>query len=120
VPEVVVEGETNRMMAQFQSDVARAGLKFDDYLKQTGKTIEDLKKDWRPDAEKYAKNQMLMNKLSIEEDISPEKDAVEVEVDKIVANYKDADRDRARIYVETLMTNDLIFAFLEKQGEKAV
>ncbi len=120
VPEIVIEGEINRMMAQFQSDVTRAGLKFEDYLKQTDKKEEDLRKEWHPDAEKYAKNQMVLNKIAIEEDIVPKKEDLEAEVDKIMANYKDANRDRATIYVETLMTNDLIFAFLEKQVEKTL
>jgi len=115
-PQIVIDGELNRMLAQFKSDVARAGIEFNDYLEKSGKTIEDLRKDWTPDAEKYAKNQMIMNKIALDENIVPKIEVVEEEVSKIMKNYKDADKDRARIYVETLMTNDLIFEFLEKQA----
>lgn len=115
IPEVVIEGELNRMVSQFKGDVARAGMEFDKYLEQTGKKEEDLRKEWRQDAEKYAKNQMVMNKIAIEENLVPEKKLVDEEVEKIIKNYKDADRNRAKTYVETMITNDMIFKFLEKQ-----
>ena len=103
------------MLAQMKGDIERMGLKFDDYLKHIKKTEEDMKKDLRPDAEKRAKSQLALNKIAVEEKIEPNKEAVEKEVAHIVAQYKDADPERARIYVETMLTNEEVFKFFEAQ-----
>lgn len=115
MPEILVESELEKMLAQMKGDIERMGLKFDDYLKHIKKTEEDMKKDLRPDAEKRAKSQLALNKIAVEEKIEPNKEAVEKEVAHIVAQYKDADPERARIYVETMLTNEEVFKFFEAQ-----
>ena len=42
------------------------------------------------------------------------KEDVEAEVDHIVEHYADADRERATVYAETILTNEKVFKFLEK------
>jgi trigger factor len=42
MPKVMIESELRKMQAQFEDDIARAGLKIDDYLKHIKKTKEDL------------------------------------------------------------------------------
>jgi len=115
VPEVLIEAEVNRMMAQFQGDVERIGMKFKDYIKNSGKKIEDLRSAWKPDAEKYAKNQMILNKIAIEEKIEPDKKLREEQIEGILKTYKDAERERVEIYVDTIITNDMVLEFLEGQ-----
>jgi len=115
LPDVIINSELDRMEAQFKSDVERLGMKFEDYLKQTEKKIEDLRVEWKPDAENYAKNQMILNKIAIEEKIEPDKEKRDLEVKEILKNYKDAKRERVEIYVDTIMTNDLVLGFLENQ-----
>lgn len=39
-------------MYRLQADIANVGFKFEDYLKQINKTEEDLRKEWRTEAEK--------------------------------------------------------------------
>ncbi len=115
LPEILVESELHRMLGQFKGDVERAGMQLDKYLEETKKTEDDLKKSWRPDAEKYAKNQLLMNEIARAEGLSADKEEVDKEVDAILAHYKDADKHSARVYIETVLTNKLVFEFLEKQ-----
>ncbi|MFC1720991.1 trigger factor [Patescibacteria group bacterium] len=119
LPEIVVESELDRMMHQFQGDIARMGLKFEEYIKHIKKTEEDLKKEWRTDAEKRAKTQLVLNKIAVEEKIVPEKEKIDHEVKHLMEHYKDADENAARSYVETILTNELVFQFLEGgKGEK--
>jgi len=119
VPEKLIQEEMNKMMAQFENDVSRMGLQFDEYLKHVGKDKEQMREEWRPDAEKNAKVQLLLNKIAAEEDIHPDKQRVEDETKKILEHYKDASGDRARNYVETILTNEAVFEFLEKQKQDA-
>ncbi len=115
LPKILIEGEQEKMLAGLEDDLARNGLQFDEYLKHIKKTKEDLKVDWRETAVKRAKSQVVLNNIAKDEGISPKEEEIKKEVDGIISHHKDADRFRVRIYVETFLTNELVFQFLEKQ-----
>jgi FKBP-type peptidyl-prolyl cis-trans isomerase (trigger factor) len=117
LPKVMVETELDRTQAQFSADVERMGVKLEDYLRHAKKTIEEVRKEWLPHAEKKAKLQLVLNEISKKEDIHPTAAEIEAEVAHIIEHYKDADRERAAVYAETVLTNEKVFEFLEKQGE---
>ena len=115
LPKVMIESELHKMQAQFEDDIARAGLKVEDYLKHLKKTPEDLKKEWVPDAEKRAKVQLIITKIALEEKIVADPEIVKKEVESLLKTYKDATEDRTRAYVEMMLTNEKVFAWLESQ-----
>lgn len=115
IPELMIDSELRRTEAQFKSDIERMNVKLEDYLKHAKKSIEDIRKEWTPHAEKKAKLQLVLNEIAKLEKIEPSKEEVEAEVDHIVEHYKDADRERASVYAETILTNDKVFEFLEAQ-----
>lgn len=114
LPDVMIESELERTQAQFSADIERMGVKLDDYMKHAKKTIEELRAEWKPHAEKKAKLQLILNEISVKEKIAPDKKEIEEEVNHIVEHYKDADRERATTYAETVLTNEKVFQFLEK------
>ncbi len=114
LPDIMVESELDRTQAQFTADVERMGVKLDDYLKHAKKTLEEIRKEWRPHAEKKAKLQLILNEIAKKEKISPTKKEIEEEVSHIVEHYKEADRERAAVYAETVLTNEKVFEFLEQ------
>ncbi len=89
------------------------GVKVEDYLKQAKKSIEDIRKDWRPHAEKKAKLQLILNKISETEKITADKKEIDEEVEHIIEHYKEADKERAYTYAETIITNEKVYKFLE-------
>jgi FKBP-type peptidyl-prolyl cis-trans isomerase (trigger factor) len=113
LPEIFVESEMKRIESQFGDDITRMGVKLEDYLKHAKKTIEDLRKDWRPHAEKKAKLQLILNEISKLEKIVLDEKEIESQVNHILENYKDADREQARVYVETVLMNEKVFQNLE-------
>lgn len=113
VPEIMLEAELDRTQAQFSSDIEKMGVKLDDYLKHAKKTLEEIRKDWVPHAEKKAKLQLILNAISVAENIKPDQKEIEEEVNHIVEHYKDADRERASVYAKTVLTNDKVFRMLE-------
>lgn len=115
LPKIIIDGELDKMLAQFQDDIGRSGMNFEDYLKHIKKTEEDLKKEWRETAIKRAKSQVILNNIAKDESLSPKEDDIKKEMEHILSHYKDADRFRVRMYVETFMTNELVFKFLEDQ-----
>jgi len=118
LPDVLIESELGRMVAQFKHDVAQMGIKFEDYLKHLKKTEDDMKKEWEKDAESRAKTQLIINKIADTEKLSPEKEQLEKEVEHILEHYQDADPERTRAYVDMVMTNEKVLEFLETPGEK--
>lgn len=115
MPKVMIESELRKMQAQFEDDIARAGLKIDDYLKHIKKTKEDLAKEWAPDAEKRSKVQLIITKIALDEKIEADPELVKKEVDNLLKTYKDATEDRTKAYVEMMLTNEKVFEWLENQ-----
>lgn len=113
LPKIIIEGELEKMSAQFKDDLAKSGVPYDEYLKHIKKTEEDMRKDWNETAVKRAKSQIILNTIAKEEKIAPEEAEIKKEMENILSHYKDAERFRVRMYVETFMTNDLVFQFLE-------
>lgn len=114
VPKVIVESELQKMLLQFEDDIKRAGATMEDYLKHVKKTKEDIQKEWMPTAEKKAKMQLILNKISEEEKILPDNDKVRSETEKIMILHPDADPMKARMYVAQMFLNEEVMQFLEK------
>jgi trigger factor len=110
---VFIEGEVSQMVATFEERVTRAGMTMEDYLKQIDKSYEDIRKEWRPDAEKRAKLQIIFNEIAHKENIVPNQEKLEREVSHIKEHYPEAQEHAIRVYVAAQMTNDLAFRFLE-------
>lgn len=115
VPEVLIAGETQKLLYRLEADIANMGLKIEDYLKQIGKTGEDLAKEWRGEAEKRAKLELVIHQIAEKESLKPAPEDVEKEAEMITKMYKDADPLRAHAYVEQMLTNEKVFAFLSEQ-----
>ncbi len=118
LPDIIVEHELDTMMHRMEGDIANMGIKTDDYLQHINKTREDLRNDWRPDAEKRALMQMVVTKIAEQEKLQATEDELLPEVTKVMENYKDADEQHVRAYVQQVVTNQKVFGFLEKGGKK--
>lgn len=118
VPNILVEGEMAKMIGGLKDDVARAGISFEDYLKQINKTEEDIRKEWREGAKRRAKMQLVFNEIAKKENITADNTIVENEVKKLLELYKGADADRARVYVETTLVNEQVVKLLEGEPKK--
>lgn len=113
LPQVMIDAELNQMFAQMEDDLARAQLNMNDYLAHIKKTKEDLAKEWSPSAEKRAKLQLILNAIAKKEGVKPDAGKVDEQVSALLAQYKDADERRVRIYVESVLTNDAVMEMLE-------
>ncbi|MSU55613.1 MAG: hypothetical protein EXS46_03715 [Candidatus Taylorbacteria bacterium] len=115
VPKALIESEIAKMLARFHDDITRMGMKMEDYLKHVKKSEDDMRKEWRPDAEKRGKLQLVWNAIAQQEKIFALKEAVEEEVKHILEHHKDADPLRANAYITMMLTNEKVFEFLESQ-----
>lgn len=113
LPEVIVEGELNNMLAQMKQDITRFGGTWEDYLGHSKKTEDQLKADWRKDAEKRAMSQLLLHKIAQVEKLTATEEEIEVELVRILATIQDADENRAKAYLYQALTNEKVLKFLE-------
>lgn len=125
IPDLLIESELGRMLARFQGEVEQVGMKFEDYLTQIKKTEDDLRKEWRGDAEKQAKFQLVLNEIAKKENITADPALVDAQVAHILASNKEANQSvtqasktSVHIYVETILTNEAVLSFLEKDETK--
>jgi len=115
VPAVLTESELLKMIGQLKDQVAHAGLEFDAYLKQVGKTEQDIHTEWKDEARKRATLQLVLNKIFDEEKLEIPENEIKHQTDQLVTYYKDANPVNVRIYVESMMINEKTWKFLEDQ-----
>ena len=112
-PTLIVESELEKLLLQFRDDVERFGGKYVDYLKHVKKSEDDLRKEWRPDAEKRAKLQLVLHEIATREKLIPTPEEIEGEAKHLIEHYKGADENRVRAYVANALTNQKAIEFLE-------
>lgn len=115
IPAILIESELDKMLAQFKDDVSRMNIKFEEYLEKIKKTEEELRTEWKLDAEKRAKFQLILNKISVAEEIKIPEEEIQKEVTHILEHYKEAKPENVRVYIESVMTNEKVFQLLEEQ-----
>ena len=116
LPDVIVDNEVERMMAQLKQDIENAGYTYENYLEQVGKSEDDIKQEWRPQAEKRAKTQLILNKIAAQEEVTPDTDEVNQQLEQIMQQHPDADREKARTFVETQLMNQKVLELFDEQA----
>jgi trigger factor len=104
------------MISEFGSNLENMGINIEDYLREIKKTIDDFKVEWKAEAEKRAKIQLILKKISDEEKISVDESQVNKEVEAILNQYKDADKSSVDTYVRNILQNESVWQFLEKEN----
>lgn len=115
IPDILINYEVNRSLAQLDYDLARNGLKMEDYLRQIKKTQAEVEQDLRPNAEKTTKIKLVIANIAKAEDLKTDPDKVTVEVNHILETYKDSpdkNEDHIRAYVEEVLLSQAVFEFL--------
>ncbi|KKS87815.1 MAG: Trigger factor [Parcubacteria group bacterium GW2011_GWC1_43_11b] len=110
---VLIENELQKMIGELEMQISQAGLAFDDYLTHLKKTRDDLKKDWRQDAEKRVGFGLTLEALAKAEKITAPEEELQKETDFLVIRYPEASPEQLRNYAQTVITHEKTFQFLE-------
>lgn len=87
IPECMFEAETEEILRQYDNRLKSQGLDLDTYMKYTGTTLESLRSDIRPDAEKRVKSRLALEKIAELEGITASEEDVAEEIAKIAKAY---------------------------------
>ena len=113
VPAIILSSEQEKMYAQIEADVARMGLTMEDYLAHSKKTKEQLFEEYKPEAEKRARYQLVINAIAKDAKLAPSDEEVEAEAEKLAAMYPGAEKARTAAYADMVLTNEKVLSMLE-------
>lgn len=113
VPELIIMSEQDKMFAQIESDISRSGMTMEDYLKHANKTRDALLEEFKPEAERRGRFQLLVNAIARDAQISASDEEVEIETQKLLQAYPGADKNRTQAYADMVLTNEKVFTLLE-------
>ena len=82
-PEVMVQNELENMIYDMNQNLAQQGLNLEQYLQWTGKTIEEMQKESRPEAEKRIKTRILLKNVIRMEKIT----CTDKEVEELIKEF---------------------------------
>lgn len=89
IPEKLIANEIHKMSHELEHGVARQGMDMAGYLKSINKTMDDLKKDFHPQAEERVKAALVMRQIAQEEKVQVEDKQIDEEIKQQMTMYKD-------------------------------
>jgi hypothetical protein len=95
------------------ANISGMGLSYDDYMKHLGKSEAEMREEFRSDAEKRVKMELLIAEIAKAEKLEPNAEETEKQVEEIMRGYPGADKERAKAYVEQIQINEQVFKLLE-------
>ncbi len=120
IPEILIQGELNKMWQEMSGQISSMGLKIEDYLKHLKKTKEDLEQDWRDDAIKRVKLGLIMQKIAVDAKIIIPSEEIEKQTESLLSRLPQSpktNKEAVRNYVENSLINEKVLALLEKSDK---
>ena len=95
IPEAMIEEQVNGTIEDYARRMRSQGLTMEQYMQFTGMTVDKLKEEIRPQAEKRIRTRLVLEAVAEAEKLEASEDAVEAEIRKMAENYK-MESDRAK------------------------
>ena len=119
IPEPMIEQQTNYQLQQLSYQLMYQGMKLEDYLTYIGKTIDDLKADYREGSERQVKMRLCLEAMIKAENITSSDEDVEAHIAKLAEGakktpeeYKKLIKDDDLEYFKERICIDKLFDFL--------
>ena len=115
IPSGMIETEVENMVKDIESRLSYQGLKLDQYLQMLGKTEEELRKEYEPQATEAVKTRLM-----IESVIKAEK--IDATIDEIDEKMKEMAKNYGRENDEEFLKNENVRNYIEEgiKSEKAI
>ena len=121
IPEPMFEAETDNYVRDYDMRLRQNGLDLDTYFKYTGLTIETLREQMRPQAERQVKVRLALEKIAQLEAIEVDDEAVEAEYKRISEAYNvPVDNVKSMVAVEDLKADLRVAKAMDVVKENAV
>ena len=88
IPAPMIEMQTEQMIDDYARRMQSQGLPLDQYMQYTGMTMDKLKEQFRPQAERNLKTRLVLEEVAKAENIQVSEEAVDAEIKKMAEAYK--------------------------------
>ncbi len=88
MPDVLVDNEVETIVSEIEQNIKDQGGKFEDYLKNIGKSKEQLMKDLSPDAIKRVKSALVIREIAQKEEVEVTKEDIDKKQQELLDQYK--------------------------------
>ena len=88
IPDKMIDAQAENMVQDMARRMQSQGLSLDMYLKYTGMTVEQMKEQARPDAEKRIRTRLVLEAVAKAENIQISDEKVDEELAKMAEAYK--------------------------------
>ena len=102
IPEAMFEAETENFVRDYDNRLRQSGLDLKTYFQYTGLTLETLREQMRPQAEKQVKARLALEAIAAAEQIEGTEEELAAEYDLIANTYK-IEADKVRDLVDEKM-----------------
>ena len=123
LPKDMIDDKLSEMIVGFDNDLHAKGMELSFYLAHLNKNEDELRKDWRPEAEKQVSYSLILRKVAKDNNIVPSpqevEDGVSVMIQRMTlkgeAKPQDIDVDKVREAIAADLTNEKVFSYLESK-----
>ena len=121
IPEAMYESEAENFVRDYDNQLRMQGLDLKTYFQYTGMTLETLRAQFRPQAEKQVKARLALEKIAELENLTASEDDINGEYARIAEAYGiDVEQVKASIDFEFIAADMKVKLALDAVKEKAV
>ena len=121
IPEAMFESEAENFVRDYDNQLRMQGLDLKTYFQYTGMTLESLRAQFRPQAEKQVKARLALEKIAELENLTASEDDINGEYARIAEAYGiDVEQVKASIDSEFIAADMKVKLALDAVKEKAV
>ena len=121
IPEAMYESEAENFVRDYDNQLRMQGLDLKTYFQYTGMTLETLRAQFRPQAEKQVKARLALEKIAELENLTASEDDINGEYARIAEAYGiDVEQVKASIDSEFIAADMKVKLALDAVKEKAV
>jgi trigger factor len=121
IPEPMFVAETENFVRDYDTRLRSQGLDLNTYFKYTGMTLDSLREQMRPQAERQVKARLALEKIAVLENLEATEEDINAEYEKIANAYGiELDQVKASIDSEAIAADMKVQKAMELVKEKAV
>ena len=123
IPAGMIELEEENMLKDIETRLSYQGLKLEQYLQMLGKTMEEMKKEYEPQAIEAIKSRLMLEAVIKAEKIEVETKEVNQKMKEMAKNYgKEDDKEflkneNVKSYIKQSMKNEKALDFLVQNAK---
>ena len=87
IPEAMFVNETENFLRDYDNNLRMSGLDLKTYMQYTGRSLDDLRNDFRPRAEKQVKARLALEKIAALENLEASEEDINAEYTRIAEAY---------------------------------